>query len=124
MEAISKDQGMDSPSTIDATLLLTSPQDFASSNVYCSFIANGVHKPHGTTENGSESAVPCLEDYLESSRVSADEHRSSGSIGASTRPLRRKSHLKSRRGCYNCKRRSIKVGPIPTDLEYKAQFII
>jgi hypothetical protein len=104
----------------DATLLLTSSQkEIARSNLYCSFIANGVHKPHGTTENGPGPAVPCLKDYLESSRVSAGEHRSSESIGASTRPLRRKSHVKSRRGCYNCKKRSIKVGLILTDQNTK-----
>jgi hypothetical protein len=52
--------------------------------------------------------------YGTSPRGSPDEHLSSEilsfqSNNALTGPLQRRSHDKSRRGCYNCKRRRVKV---------------
>jgi hypothetical protein len=45
----------------------------------------------------------------ESTGTSHDEHQPSGSDNAKLEPPRRKGHTKSRRGCYNCKKRRVKV---------------
>ena len=47
--------------------------------------------------------------HYESAGTSHDEHQPLRSDDARSEPLLRKGHTKSRRGCYNCKKRRIKV---------------
>jgi len=42
-----------------------------------------------------------------------DEHQPLGSVETRAEPLPRKGHTKSRKGCYNCKNRHIKVHLTP-----------
>jgi hypothetical protein len=51
--------------------------------------------------------------HYESTGTSHDEHQPLGSNDARPEPLQRKGHTKSRRGCYNCKKRRIKVHLTP-----------
>lgn len=51
--------------------------------------------------------------HYESTRTLHDEHHPLGSDDAKLEPLLRKGHTKSRRGCYNCKKRRIKVHLAP-----------
>jgi hypothetical protein len=47
--------------------------------------------------------------HYESNNTAHDEHQPLGSDDARPEPLQRKGHTKSRRGCYSCKKRRIKV---------------
>jgi hypothetical protein len=51
--------------------------------------------------------------HYESTGTSHDEHQPLGSDDARPEPLLRKCHTKSRTGCYNCKKRRIKVHLTP-----------
>jgi hypothetical protein len=51
--------------------------------------------------------------HCESTGTSHNENRPLGSGGARPEPLQRKVHTKSRSGCYNCKKRRIKVHLTP-----------
>jgi hypothetical protein len=50
----------------------------------------------------------------ESTGTSRDEHQPLGSDDARPESLQRRGHNKSRRGCYSCKKRRIKVHLTPT----------
>ena len=63
---------------------------------------------HVDTPAGSDS--PATGENRASSVGSTDLARSSGGSSAAKQRLERRGHTKSRRGCYNCKRRRIKVG--------------
>ena len=50
-----------------------------------------------------------LRNQYEPASISHDEHQPSWSGDAKSKPFLRKSHAKSRRGCFTCKKRRIKV---------------
>lgn len=69
---------------------------------------NSTH-PHAvaSTSESSEKATPPSSDAMSSSRTGTEVARRQ----SMAKPrLERRGHTKSRRGCYNCKRRRIKVG--------------
>jgi hypothetical protein len=51
--------------------------------------------------------------HYKSTNTAHDEHQPLGSDDATPEPLQRKGHTKSRRGCYSCKKRRIKVHLTP-----------
>jgi hypothetical protein len=75
-----------------------------------------------STSNALRSSFLSPRNHYESTGTSHDEHQPLGSDDARPEPLRRKSHAKSRRGCYTCKKRRIKVHLTPIhkteDLRY------
>ena len=61
------------------------------------------------SSNTLRSSYPSPRNHHESTGTSHDEHQPLGSDDAKLEPLLRKGHTKSRRGCYHCKKRRIKV---------------
>jgi len=67
----------------------------------------------GFSSNTLNSSYLGPSNLPQSANISHDEHQLSGSDRAKVEPGRRKGHTKSRRGCYNCKSRRVKVQLTP-----------
>jgi hypothetical protein len=63
-------------------------------------------------EDNSSSSSVALALSTPSSNSSPPTARSSKKVAAQKQRLERRGHTKSRRGCYNCKRRRIKVSTL------------
>lgn len=66
-----------------------------------------------STSNALRSRLLIPRNHYESTNAAHDELQLLGSDDARPEPLQRKGHTKSRRGCYSCKKRRIKVHLTP-----------
>ena len=102
------------PPETHESLTSTTPALSRNSNVFMQSVNVGNQETEfSASSNTLWPSYPSQRNDYGSTVISHDEHQLSGIGMTKPEPLRRKCHAKSRRGCHNCKKRRVKVLPMP-----------
>ena len=92
------------------SLASMTPALAVNSNVFIENVHIWNHETElSASSNTSRPSYPSPMNHHISAGTLHDEYQPAGSNDARLEPLPRKGHTKSRRGCYSCKRRRVKV---------------